>query len=105
MGPTRNAHVGRTATTTSSAVPPAGPLSYLICLIRALYELRAEVRSTGVHGKVRCMSGRPVLCDTPSCPVVALHPEMQSGRTSCLPGVASTLTFALLFAQLPPLPP
>lgn len=31
---------------------PAGPLSYLICLIRALFELRSEVRSAGVHSKV-----------------------------------------------------
>lgn len=34
------------------SLPPAGPLSYIICLVRALYELRSEVRATGVRGKV-----------------------------------------------------
>ncbi|KAI7843709.1 hypothetical protein COHA_002608 [Chlorella ohadii] len=33
-------------------LPHCGPLSYLICLIRALFELRSEVRSAGVHSKV-----------------------------------------------------
>lgn len=45
-------------------LPPAGPLSYLICLIRALYELRSEVRATGVRGKVSRLGSS---CATTRC--------------------------------------
>lgn len=80
--------------------PPAGPPSYLLCLIRALHGLRTQARASGTHVRSKHCS-QPGLCALPvelvrgarrgcsSGPLMVfllpLHPDCRCAAAACTP--------------------